>query len=407
MSTSYSTSLKLALMGIGDQSGTWGQTNNTNLGTLIEQAVTGSGAINVSALGGSSYTLTNYNGTLDDARNAVLIFTGSPSATVTIYAPLVNKLYTVVNLTGQTITMSATGGSISLNIPAGMSSLCFCDAYNVSGLGAGFYTQINGVSGPFTISNNLSVSGNSAITGNETIGGTLGVTGVASLAGGGTTVTRTANDNTTNIATTAFVETAVTNATGALGTMSTQNANSVAITGGSMSGVSVSGGNVITSSNIGSQSVNYASSAGTAGNGGVTSVNGNTGAVSLLPLVYTNNFSLAFGTWTDTGFNSENVIGDFAAFLVKISWQSSSPSLTYFTGLTTFGVVNSNSAAGAAGQTIIPGTGTWGEKCYLVSSSNPGTFNTPYNNLAVYWYNSGGYSYGGPTSATIKVWSVG
>ena len=406
MSTTYSTALKLALMGTGDQSGTWGQTNNTNIGTLLEQAITGVGGINISALGGSTYTLTNYNGTVDDHRNAVLVFTGSPSGSVTIQAPLVNKLYTIVNLSTQTIVISASnaGGTQALNIAANSTILCFCDAGNITGTGAGFYTQINGISGPLSVTGNLAIGGNAAITGNETISGTLGVTGTTSLAGGGTTVTRTAGDNTTNIATTAFVKTAVTNATGSLGTMSTQNANSVAITGGSMSGVSVSGGNVITSSNIGSQSVNYASSAG---NGGVTSVNGNTGAVSVLPLVYTNNFSLAYNTWTDTGFNSENVLGDFAAFLVKISWQSSSPSLTYFTGLTTFGVVNSNSAAGAAGQTIIPGTGTWGEKCYLVSSSNPGTFNTPYNNLAVYWYNSGGYSYGGPTSATIKVWSVG
>jgi hypothetical protein len=42
-----------------------------------------------------------------------------------------------------------------------------------------------------------------------------------------------------------------------------------------------SGGSFITSSNIGSQSVNYAN---TAGNGGVTSVNGSTGAVTVASL---------------------------------------------------------------------------------------------------------------------------
>ena len=98
MSTTYSTSLKLALMGTGDQSGTWGQTTNTNIGTLLEQAITGVGAVSLTGL--TTYTLTNFNGTLDDQRNAVLVFTGTPSSTVTIVAPLVNKLYTVVNLTG-------------------------------------------------------------------------------------------------------------------------------------------------------------------------------------------------------------------------------------------------------------------------------------------------------------------
>jgi len=54
-------------------------------------------------------------------------------------------------------------------------------------------------------------------------------TPLAPTAAGGT--------NTTQIATTAFVTAAVTGATGALGTMSTQNANNVAITGGSITGI--------------------------------------------------------------------------------------------------------------------------------------------------------------------------
>ena len=49
--------------------------------------------------------------------------------------------------------------------------------------------------------------------------------------------TATAGTNTTQVATTAFVKTAVDNATGSLGTMSTQNAASVAITGGVISGI--------------------------------------------------------------------------------------------------------------------------------------------------------------------------
>ena len=183
MSTTYSTSLKLALTGTGDQSGTWGQTNNTNLGTLVEQAITGVGVINISSLGGSTYTLTNYNGTVDDHRNAVLIFTGSPSGSVTIQAPLVNKLYTIVNLSTQTITISASaaGGTQSLNVAASSTILCFCDAYNISGLGAGFYTQINGISGPFSVTGNLSVGGTTTVAGSTTLNGTLTVAGATTF----------------------------------------------------------------------------------------------------------------------------------------------------------------------------------------------------------------------------------
>ena len=49
--------------------------------------------------------------------------------------------------------------------------------------------------------------------------------------------TATLGSNTTQIATTAFVKTAVDTATASLGTMSTQNANAVAITGGTIVGI--------------------------------------------------------------------------------------------------------------------------------------------------------------------------
>tara|TARA_B110000902_G_C13955353_1_gene455266 strand:+ start:181 stop:633 length:453 start_codon:yes stop_codon:yes gene_type:complete len=69
---------------------------------------------------------------------------------------------------------------------------------------------------------------------NFTVGGNLVVTGTAN---GSTPLT---SDNSTKLATTAYVKAI----TGTLGTMSSQNADSVAITGGTLSGVTVSGTNV-------------------------------------------------------------------------------------------------------------------------------------------------------------------
>ena len=68
MASTYSTSLKLELIGNGEQSGTWGTTTNNNFGTLVEQAITGVQSITMSD---APYTLTNYNGISDEARNAV------------------------------------------------------------------------------------------------------------------------------------------------------------------------------------------------------------------------------------------------------------------------------------------------------------------------------------------------
>jgi hypothetical protein len=46
MPSTYSTSLKIQLIGTGEQAGTWGTTTNYNLGTLLEQAITGVITIN-------------------------------------------------------------------------------------------------------------------------------------------------------------------------------------------------------------------------------------------------------------------------------------------------------------------------------------------------------------------------
>lgn len=61
------------------------------------------------------------------------------------------------------------------------------------------------------------------------------------LTGTPTAPTATAGSNTTQLANTAYVKTAVETATGLLGTMSTQNANAVAVTGGTINGTVIGG----------------------------------------------------------------------------------------------------------------------------------------------------------------------
>jgi hypothetical protein len=114
MASTYSPSLKLTLMGDGDQAGLWGQTTNTNLGTLVEQAITGVVSITMSD---ANYTLTSFNGITDEARNAVLVVTGTNNAVRDLIPPVSEKLYTVVNNTSggfavRIIGASGTGVSI-------------------------------------------------------------------------------------------------------------------------------------------------------------------------------------------------------------------------------------------------------------------------------------------------------
>jgi hypothetical protein len=70
MASTFSPSLRIELIGDGDQSGIWGQTTNSNLGTFIEQAITG--VVTITMLD-ANYTMTNFNGVSDEARNQVLV----------------------------------------------------------------------------------------------------------------------------------------------------------------------------------------------------------------------------------------------------------------------------------------------------------------------------------------------
>jgi hypothetical protein len=128
MASTYSPSLKITLMGDGDQAGLWGQTTNTNLGTLVEQAITGVVTITMS---NANYTLSNFNGVSDEARNAVLVVSGSNSAVRDVIPPVVEKLYTVVNNTSGGFAIRVIGASgTGVSIPPGITTLVYCDGTN-------------------------------------------------------------------------------------------------------------------------------------------------------------------------------------------------------------------------------------------------------------------------------------
>ena len=201
MASSYSPSLKIELIGNGDQSGTWGTTTNNNLGTIVEQAITGVQSI---FMVNADYTLTNYNGVSDEARNAVLVVTGTNSAIRQIICPLVNKLYVIYNNTtgGYAITIGGVTGSL-VTIPNGTTAQVYCDGTN-------FYSSQTGSAGNFNINGNLVVSGTAALSGalTGTTGAFSGAISSVSPTFTGTPLAPTAaqGTNSTQIATTAFVQ---------------------------------------------------------------------------------------------------------------------------------------------------------------------------------------------------------
>jgi hypothetical protein len=199
MASTFSPSLRLELIGDGDQSGIWGQTTNNNLGGLIEQAI--GGVVTIGMID-ANYTLTNFNGVVDEARNAVIVATGALSAQRNIIAPLVEKTYSIQNSTTGGFAVQIIGPSgAGVIVPNGATLSVYCDGTN-------FLPLNTGSAGNFRVAGNLTVIGTTTLTGALTASTAAfsgAITSVSpAFSGVPTAPTASAGTNNTQIATTAF-----------------------------------------------------------------------------------------------------------------------------------------------------------------------------------------------------------
>lgn len=140
----------IELIADGEQSGSWGQTTNTNL-QIIDRMVSQAGSISLS---GTTHTLTVSDGTLSDGQYGVLVFGGSPSGTntVTISPNDAKRTFIVKNSSGQSVVLTqGSGGNVT--VLNGDSAIVYCD-------GAGAGAEVVDVSSTFITSNNLTVANN-------------------------------------------------------------------------------------------------------------------------------------------------------------------------------------------------------------------------------------------------------
>lgn len=122
--------LKFELIDTGDQSGTWGATTNSNLGTAIQQAIGGKSDVTISS---SSVTISLTNTTaLQDARALYLNLTGTPGGAATLNVPAVQKAYIVYNNTtgGFAVTVKVSGQT-GVSVPNGKSMLLYDNGTDV------------------------------------------------------------------------------------------------------------------------------------------------------------------------------------------------------------------------------------------------------------------------------------
>jgi len=115
MASTYS-DLKIELITTGEQSGSWGTTTNTNLGTALEEAIVGTVDVPFSS-GQVTLTLTDSNGT-QSARHLRLNLTGTSGGAQNLVVPSIQKNYLINNGTADTITVKTSGGT-GIGVPSG------------------------------------------------------------------------------------------------------------------------------------------------------------------------------------------------------------------------------------------------------------------------------------------------
>jgi hypothetical protein len=161
----------------GDQAGLWGNTTNNNL-ALIDQAVSGVTPISFTGVSGTVKTLTNFDGSLDEARAAVLNITGIATGSNTVVVPNKQKTYLVRNATGQEVIFRTGTPSATYAVEAGNSILVFCDGNN---------NVFTGIQSPST--------GTLSVTGGGTGATTFGAGGFIKSTGGTNALTSAATVN--------------------------------------------------------------------------------------------------------------------------------------------------------------------------------------------------------------------
>ena len=134
MASTYSP-LKIELIGTGDQSGTWGVTTNTNLGTAIEEAITGSADVAFSSAD-VTLTLTNTNAS-QTARNLRLNLTGTSGGARNLTVPNIEKFYIVANGLADDVTVKNSTGT-TYTVPAGTTGQVFSTGTGIKA-GASFF----------------------------------------------------------------------------------------------------------------------------------------------------------------------------------------------------------------------------------------------------------------------------
>jgi hypothetical protein len=152
MTTAYTSLLGLALPVTGELSGTWGDTVNNSITSLLDSAIAGTQTLTADT------TLTTTTGAANQSRQAVLLC--SPTvANITITAPAQSKIYTVINTSGTyTVKIRGVGPTTGVTLAVSETAVVAWNGTDFVRISSG-----NSTTGNFTVNGNLIVTGNTTL----------------------------------------------------------------------------------------------------------------------------------------------------------------------------------------------------------------------------------------------------
>jgi hypothetical protein len=184
MTTAYTSLLGLALPVTGELSGTWGDTVNNSITSLLDSAISGTTTISTDA----DITLTTTTGAANESREAILLWTAGGTVTRNITAPAQSKAYIVINKSSstQSIVLRGVGPTTGVTIVLNEKAVC---AWNGSDFVKVASTVITNLTGTLPVANGGTGLTTTPANGALDIGNGTGFTRTTLTAGSNITIT--------------------------------------------------------------------------------------------------------------------------------------------------------------------------------------------------------------------------
>ena len=125
MASSYTDNSGIELIGVGEQSGTWGTTTNNNL-EIIDKAL--NGVTDVAVTGAMNITVTDGDKTSNGHTRVLKLTNGGGGASVlTIHPDDREAFYIVHNGSGSTVTFKQRSANTGVAVPDGAKAFIYAD----------------------------------------------------------------------------------------------------------------------------------------------------------------------------------------------------------------------------------------------------------------------------------------